>query len=176
MGKSQKVNHPQTGLDRPLEPQGNKGPWISRQSAHKCGKVVSPMHWPPTAPRNIPGTHFCHRLSRTQCHGVAKRLKSMKNPNDPIGNRTRDLRACNTFPQSTATPCTRIQRVPESFLTGGKAAGAWSSHWSVSNVNVPFAFMDTQGKLYFYLLLTTLTNNICTNYIKYVTLAVCLSK
>jgi len=27
--------------------------------AHEGGKVVSPTHWPPLPPRNIPGTHFC---------------------------------------------------------------------------------------------------------------------
>jgi hypothetical protein len=29
---------------------------------------------------------------------------SMKNPNDPIGNRTRSLPACSTVPQLTASP------------------------------------------------------------------------
>jgi len=37
------------------------GSQISRQSAHEGGKVVSPIHWPPLLPRNIPGTHFCYR-------------------------------------------------------------------------------------------------------------------
>jgi len=34
-------------------------PQISRQSAQKGGKVVSPTHRPPLPPGNIPGTHFC---------------------------------------------------------------------------------------------------------------------
>ena len=38
---------------------GGSGSQISRQSAHKSGKVVSPTHRPPLAPGNIPGTHFC---------------------------------------------------------------------------------------------------------------------
>ena len=37
---------------------------------------------------NIPGTHFCLRLSRPQGHSVAGRIRSMKNSNDTIGNRT----------------------------------------------------------------------------------------
>jgi hypothetical protein len=37
---------------------------ISRQSAHECGKVVSPTIRPPLPPGNIPGTHFCQRLSQ----------------------------------------------------------------------------------------------------------------
>jgi len=31
---------------------------ISRQPAHECGKVVSPMHRPPLPSGIIPGTHF----------------------------------------------------------------------------------------------------------------------
>ena len=40
---------------------------------------------------NIPGTHFCGRLSRPQGHSATGTLKSMKNNDDPIGNRTRDM-------------------------------------------------------------------------------------
>jgi hypothetical protein len=35
------------------------------------------------------------RLSRPQGHSAAGRIKSMKKPNDPIGNRIRDLAACS---------------------------------------------------------------------------------
>jgi hypothetical protein len=38
---------------------GGRGSWISRQSAHEGGKVVSPTNRPPLPPGNIPGTHFC---------------------------------------------------------------------------------------------------------------------
>jgi len=44
-------------------------------------------------PENIPGTHFCWRLNRPQCHSVAGMIMSMKNSNDTIGDRTRDLPA-----------------------------------------------------------------------------------
>jgi hypothetical protein len=46
------------------------------------------------------------RLSQPQGHSVAGRIKSMKNTNDPIGNRTHDLLACSAVPQPTAPPCT----------------------------------------------------------------------
>jgi len=39
---------------------------------HKGSKVVSPTHWLPLPPRNIPGTHFCYRLSQPQGHSAAR--------------------------------------------------------------------------------------------------------
>ena len=38
---------------------------------------------------------------------MAGRIKSMKNPNDPIGNRTHDLPACSAVPQPNAPPICR---------------------------------------------------------------------
>jgi hypothetical protein len=40
--------------------------------------------------RNIPGIHFCQRLSRPQGHSVAGRFMSMKYSSDNIGNQTRE--------------------------------------------------------------------------------------
>jgi hypothetical protein len=37
---------PITGLDRPLVLQEVEVPRLARQSAHECGKVLSPMHRP----------------------------------------------------------------------------------------------------------------------------------
>ena len=61
-------------------------------------------------PRNIPGTHFCQRLSRLQGHSAAGRIMSMKNSNDIIGNRTRDLPSCNAVLQPTAPPRNVVTR------------------------------------------------------------------
>ena len=71
-----------------------EGPRTSRQLAHEGGKVVSPLHWPSLSPSKsytrysflleaklTPGPQWCWRG-----------MKTMKNPNDPIGNRTRDLK------------------------------------------------------------------------------------
>jgi len=44
---------------------------ISRQSAHEGGKVVCPLNRAPLPLGNIPGTHFCERLSQTQVHSAA---------------------------------------------------------------------------------------------------------
>ena len=43
---------------------------------------------------NTPGTHFCWRLSRCQGHSVTRRIMSMKNSSDTIGNRTSDIPGC----------------------------------------------------------------------------------
>jgi hypothetical protein len=81
------------------------GSHISRQSAHESSKVISPIHRPPLPPGNIPGTHFCQRLSRPQGHSVAGIIRSMKNSNDTIVNRTRDLPACSAVPETNASLC-----------------------------------------------------------------------
>jgi hypothetical protein len=59
------------------------------------------VHQPPFTPRKIPGTHFCHRLSRPQDHCAAGRMRSITKSNDLIRIQTSDLPACITVPQ----PC-----------------------------------------------------------------------
>jgi len=73
----------------------------SRQSAHEGGKFVSPTHRPPLTPENFFVTQFCQRLCRPQDHSAARIIMSMKNSNNSIGNRTRDLSGCNTMPEPT---------------------------------------------------------------------------
>ena len=89
---------------QPLTVPGVRGSQISRQSAHEGGKVVSLMHQPPLPPGNIPGTHFCYRLSRPQGRSAAGRIMAMKNSNNTIRNRTRDLPACSPVSQPIAPP------------------------------------------------------------------------
>jgi hypothetical protein len=51
------------------------------------------------SPQNIPCTNFCWGLSRPQGHSAAGRIMSMKNSNDTIGNRSRNLPVCSSVPQ-----------------------------------------------------------------------------
>ena len=58
-------------------------------TAQDGGKVVSLTHRPPLPPENVPGTHFCYRLSRpdfmmTQDGGKVVSLKHR--PLLPPGN------------------------------------------------------------------------------------------
>jgi hypothetical protein len=61
-------------------------------------KVVSLTHRPLLPSGNTPGTHFCQRLSRHQGHSATGRIMPMKNYNDTIRNRTRDLPVCSVVP------------------------------------------------------------------------------
>jgi hypothetical protein len=54
-----KLSYLHAGQKRPLGFQEVKAPRIFRKPAHKGGKVVKLMHWPPLLSRDIPGTHFC---------------------------------------------------------------------------------------------------------------------
>ena len=70
-------------MKRPLGIQRIEAPKIS---SNRLMKVVS-MSGLGTGclfPQgDIPGTHYCKGLSRTQAHIAAGRIKTIKNPNDP---------------------------------------------------------------------------------------------
>jgi len=56
---------------------------VVRLSALRTGRL--------DPPGNILGTNFCKGLSQPQGHSATGRIVAMKNSNDTIGNRTRDL-------------------------------------------------------------------------------------
>ena len=67
---------------------------VVRLSALRTGRFYRPG--------NIPGTHFCKRLSRPQDHSAAERIMSMKNSSENIGKRTHGPPTCRAVPQPTA--------------------------------------------------------------------------
>ena len=77
----------------------------SRHSAHEGNNVANPTHRPPLPSGDSSGAHFCYSLSQRQ----DRRDKSMKNPNDPIGNRSRYLPDGSGVPQPTAPPWASVQ-------------------------------------------------------------------
>jgi hypothetical protein len=90
-----KLSH--TGLTSPL------GTKRLRLPAEQEGGKVSTTHRPPLPPRRYSYCSFLLKLESIQAPQCG-RIKSLKNPNDPIGNRARDLPACSTVPQPTASP------------------------------------------------------------------------
>ena len=87
-----------------LRVPGGWGSQISRQSAQEDGKVVSPTHRR-LYPQEILLVLISVRgLIRSQGHSAARKIMSMKNSKDTIGDRTRNLPACSAVAQSTALP------------------------------------------------------------------------
>jgi hypothetical protein len=84
-------------LWQPVMVPGDWGSHVYRQSAHEGAKVVSPTHRPP-----LLVLISVKRLSRPHGHSAAGRIMLMKNFNDTIVNRTRDLPGCSAVPQPTA--------------------------------------------------------------------------
>ena len=76
--KKVKIKQPHYRPGETLRVPKGSGSQISRQSAHEGGEFVSPTHRSLLPPENIPGTHFCWRLSRLQSHSAFGRIVSMK--------------------------------------------------------------------------------------------------
>ena len=93
-----------SGLSIPLQawtnPQGSRN--LKLQNFYTIGTLrwQSCQSYAPAVftPGEISATSFCHRLT------AIGRIKSIKYLKDPIGNRTWDLPACSSIPQSTMPP------------------------------------------------------------------------
>jgi hypothetical protein len=102
---TQRYSNPCTDLDRPWGFQEVEAPRFNDSQHKKVARLSVLRTGRLYPPGNIPGTHFCWRLSWPQSHSEVKRIMSMKNSNDTTGSQTRDLQVCSTVPQPTAPPC-----------------------------------------------------------------------
>ena len=95
-------SNPITDLRRPWGFQEVKAPRFQDNRHMKVVRLSALRTGCLYPPGSIPGTRFCQRLSRPQGHSAAGRIMSMKNSNDTIGNRTRDLPTYSALPEPTA--------------------------------------------------------------------------
>jgi len=93
-----------TGLDRPWGLQVVEAPRFQDSRHRKVVRLSAVLSGSLYPAGNIPGTHFCWRLSHPRGHSAAGRIMSMKNSSDTIGNSSRELPACSAVPQPTAPP------------------------------------------------------------------------
>ena len=130
------------------------GSQISRQPAHEGDKVVSPTHRPPLPPGNIRGTHFSYRLSRPQGRSVAGRITSIKNSNDAMRNRTRDLPTCGAVPQPTVP--LRAPPEGENVLRKRLYTALFRTLFNITVTRKCFSLINTDcNAVYIYLYLTS---------------------
>jgi hypothetical protein len=129
--ESNAVSNPITGLDRPLGLQEVETPRFLDNRHMKVLRLSTLRTGCLYPPENIPGTHFCYRLSRSQGHSATERIMSMKN-SDTFGNRTRNLPACsavqisktkiicNVFSQRGSRPVENINSLCDILFTAMK--------------------------------------------------------
>ena len=101
-------------LGKAMPVQACTGPQGSRRT-RLLESTIDTQKWQnfqPSAPAAfipgyIPVNYFCSRLSLPQSHSAVGRIKSTKNLNNPIGNRTRDIPTSTSMPQPTTPQPTR---------------------------------------------------------------------
>ena len=87
------------------------GSQISWQSAHMKVVSLAAVRTGRLYPRIYSWYSFLLEAESTLVpHTAAGRIMSMKNSNDTIGNRTRDISACSAGPQPTAPPRALVRK------------------------------------------------------------------
>jgi hypothetical protein len=93
-------NRPIAGIDMPLGIQVFETPRIPRYT--KVSALSTGCFYPPPPPEIFLVLVSVRGSVDPHGHSVARRMKSVKNSNDTIGNRTRDLLACSVVPRPPA--------------------------------------------------------------------------
>ena len=112
--------YPCTGLDRPWGIQEAEVPRFRDNQHMKVVRLSTLRTDRLYLPGDTSGTHLCYRLNRPHTHSAAGRITSMKNSNDTIGNRTRDLPTFSAVPRLTAPQRAMIilqNRKPRNFVS-----------------------------------------------------------
>jgi hypothetical protein len=87
--------------------RGVEAPTICRQSRHmQVARLSALRSGRFYLSGDTPGTHLFWRMRRPQSRSAGGRNKSVKNHNDPVGNRARNLPACTSAPPATVPPRT----------------------------------------------------------------------
>ena len=77
-------------------------------SALRTGRLGVPGH--------NPGTHFYYRLSRPLGHTATGMIKKMKNPDGPLGNRSRGLPGRSAVSERTAPPRNLVSGIENAYI------------------------------------------------------------
>jgi len=119
---------PTAFLYGPIQARRNPRGWGSLNLLTMLSGLRTGRLYPPG---NIPGTHFCWRLSGPQDSSAAKRIQSMKNSNDSMGNRTHDFPICSSVSQPTVPPHKNLAQL---LLRDCGTDGLWNVTLSYKNI------------------------------------------
>jgi hypothetical protein len=135
---------------RPSEFLDNRQTRLAWLSALPTGRLYLPP-----IPGDNDATHLCYRLSRPQGHSAAGRIRLMKTPNDPIGNRNCEVPSCSAVPQPPAPP-----PAPSEYLEEFQVSGLQTISPITKNTNTHTADSRKRQSEKFYLSLSTALKNL----------------
>jgi hypothetical protein len=114
----------------PGPPRRAPGGWVSQISKNRHIKVVRLSELRTGRlyfGRDTPYYHFCQRLIWPHGHSAVGRIKSMKNPNDSIENRTHNPPTCSTVPGKRCIVCDTQSKVMLNLTQRNAMQGAWGN-------------------------------------------------